>query len=142
MTVQRGRDMLVKIKTDMGDFTTVAGLRTKTLRFNARSVDITHSESAQAWRELLPGAGVKTAEISGSGVFRDASSDVLMREAFFNQAVEVFEFTIPDFGVLSGPFQITSLSFSGTYNGEASYEMSLASAGAPVFTMIENENQT
>ena len=67
MSAKLGRDMLVKIKNDQDAFIRLAGLRTKGLRFNARTVDVTHSESADAWRELLPGAGVKTAEISGEG---------------------------------------------------------------------------
>jgi len=136
MSAQRGRDMLVKIKKDNGTFVTIAGLRTKSLRLNARSVDITNSDSAEAWRELLPGAGVKSADISGAGVFRDAQSDALARAAFFEQSLETFQFIIPDFGIIEGPFQISTLSFSGTFNGEASYEIALSSAGAPSFTAI------
>lgn len=136
MSAQRGRDMLVKIRNESGDFVTIAGLRSKNLRLNARSVDITNSDSAEAWRELLPGAGVKSADISGSGVFRDAQSDALARTAFFEQSAEVFQFIIPDFGIIEGPFQISTLSFSGTFNGEASYEIALSSAGAPSFTAI------
>lgn len=136
MSAQSGRDMLVKIKKDTGAFITIAGLRTKSLRLNARSVDITNSDSAEAWRELLPGAGVKSAEISGAGVFRDAQSDALARTAFFEQSSETFQFIIPDFGIIEGPFQISTLSFSGTFNGEARYEIALSSAGAPSFTAM------
>ena len=57
MAAQSGRDMLVKIKNTEGDFITLAGLRSKTFRLNARAVDITNSDSAQGWKELLPGAG-------------------------------------------------------------------------------------
>lgn len=136
MSAQRGRDMLIKIKKDTGEYVTIAGLRSKNLRLNARSVDITNSDSAEAWRELLPGAGVKSAEISGAGVFRDAQSDALARTAFFEQSFETFQFIIPDFGIIEGSFQISTLSFSGTFNGEARYEIALSSAGAPRFTAI------
>jgi len=71
MSAQRGGDMLLKIKNNAGDYVTVAGLRTKTLRLNARPVDVTDTAS-EGWKELLPGAGMRTAEISGNGVFRDA----------------------------------------------------------------------
>ena len=67
MSAQAGRNLLIKIKNESDDFITLAGLRTKTLRFNARSVDVTDSESLDAWRELLPGAGTKSVEISGAG---------------------------------------------------------------------------
>jgi len=43
---------------------------------------------------------------------------------------------IPDFGVVEGPFMITSLEYSGSHNGEAAYEVSLASGGALSFTAL------
>ena len=57
MTAQKGKDLLVKIAGG-GGYTTVAGLRTRRLAFNAETVDITHAESANRWRELLDGAGI------------------------------------------------------------------------------------
>ena len=102
MAAQNGRDMLVKIKNEAGDFVTLAGLRRKAFRLNAQAVDITHSESVDGWKELLPGAGVKSAEISGAGVFRDAESDALARTAFFEQSVETYRFIIPNFGIVEG----------------------------------------
>ena len=136
MAAQNGRDMLVKIKTDTGEFVTLAGLRTKAFRLNARAVDVTDSGSVQGWKELLPGAGVKSAEISGAGVFRDMASDALARTAFFEQSVETYHFIIPDFGVVEGPFLVASLSYAGSYQGEASYELTLISAGVPTFSAI------
>ncbi len=135
MTAQRGRDVLVKINDGDG-FTTVAGLRTKALNFNTRTVDITHSDSVNAWRELLPGAGVKTAEISGTGIFLDSVSDQLVRGAFFEQSIPEFQVTIPDFGILTGMFQVSSLNYAGNYQGEANYEITLTSAGTLSFDAI------
>ena len=136
MVAQNGRDMLVKIKNEAGDYVTMAGLRSKAFRLNAQTVDITNTDSAQGWKELLPEAGVKSAEISGAGVFRDAESDVLARTAFFEQSVETYRFILPDFGVVEGPFLLTSLSYAGTYQGEATYELTLMSAGAPSFSAL------
>src|SRR3954469_7120239 len=79
MAAQKGKDLLVKI-FDGTSFVTVAGLRTRRLSFNAETVDITHAESAGQWRELLAGAGIKRASISGRGLFKDASTDALMRQ--------------------------------------------------------------
>jgi len=136
MAAQNGRDMLVKVKNSAGDFVTLAGLRSKAFRLNAQAVDITNTDSAQGWKELLPGAGVKSAEISGAGVFRDTESDALARTAFFEQSVELYRFILPDFGVVEGPFLLTSLSYAGTYQGEATYELTLMSAGVPNFSAI------
>ncbi|WP_409433485.1 phage major tail protein, TP901-1 family [Litorimonas sp. RW-G-Af-16] len=133
MAAQRGSDMLLKIKNDAGDYVTVAGLRTKNFRLNSRPVDITDTGSVDGWKELLPGAGTKSVEISGAGVFRDGASDALMRQAFFEQSVIECQCIIPDFGTLTGPFILSALSYSGTYQGEASFDVSLVSAGVPQF---------
>jgi TP901-1 family phage major tail protein len=73
MTAQKGKDLLLKVASDgAGSFATVAGLRARTLAFNAAAVDITDQESAGHWRELLEGAGIKTARVAGSCIFKDA----------------------------------------------------------------------
>ena len=86
--------------------------------------------------ELLAGAGVKSAQISGSGVFRDANSDERARQIFFDAEMPNFQVVIPGFGIVQGPFQITAIEYSGNHNGEATYEMSFASAGLLTFTAI------
>ena len=55
---------------------------------------------------------------------------------FFDGEVPEFQVIIPDFGVVQGPFQITAIEYAGSHNGEASYELSLASAGALTFTAL------
>jgi len=135
MAAQKGKDLLVKID-DSGSFVTVAGLRSRRLAFNAETVDITHAESAGRWRELLEGAGIKRASIAGRGLFKDAATDALMRQTFFDGAVVSYQIVIPDFGTIEGPLQITSLEFAGDHNGEVTYELALESAGALTFTAI------
>jgi TP901-1 family phage major tail protein len=132
MTAQKGRDLLVKIADGAG-YTTVAGLRTRRLAFNAETVDVTHAESANRWRELLDGAGVRRAAVSGRGLFKDASSDALMRQTFFDGGIASYQIVIPSFGTVQGPFQITSLEFAGEHDGEVTYEMALESAGELTF---------
>ena len=137
MAVQNGKDLLIKLDlTGGGQFQTVAGLRATRISFNAETVDVTSLESAGGWRELLAGAGVKSASISGSGVFRDADTDERARAIFFGGEMPDFQVIIPNFGVVEGPFQITGIDYAGSHNGEASYEMTLASAGALSFTAL------
>ena len=119
-----------------GQFSTVAGLRATRISFNAETVDVTSLESQGGWRELLGGAGVKSASISGSGVFRDAGTDERARQVFFDGEVPRFQVIIPDFGKVVGRFQITGLEYAGSHNGEATYELSLASAGALDFQAL------
>jgi TP901-1 family phage major tail protein len=96
-------------------------------------VDVTHAESANRWRELLDGAGVRRAAVSGRGLFKDASSDALMRQTFFDGGIASYQIVIPSFGTVQGPFQITSLEFAGEHDGEVTYEMALESAGELTF---------
>jgi TP901-1 family phage major tail protein len=137
MVAQKGKDLLIKIDMDgSGTFETVAGLRASRITFNADTVDVTNLDSQGGWRELLGGAGVRSAAISGSGVFRDEYTDERARQIFFDGDIPQFQVIIPDFGVIEGAFQITSLEYSGQHDGEAAYELSLASAGALDFTVI------
>ncbi len=135
MAAQNGKDLLIKVDI-LGDgtFETLAGLRATRLSFNAESVDVTTLESQGGWRELLSGAGVKSAAISGSGVFKDANTDERARQLFFDGEISSFQVIIPDFGTVEGAFQVTSLEYAGSYNGEATYELALASAGALTFS--------
>ncbi|ABD54556.1 phage major tail protein, TP901-1 family [Jannaschia sp. CCS1] len=137
MTAQNGKDLLVKVDMDgNGVFETMAGLRATRLSFNSENVDVTSLESTGGWRELLGGAGVKSASISGSGIFRDAATDARARSIFFDGVIPDFQVVIPDFGVVEGAFQISSIEYAGTHDGEATYEISMASAGALTFTTI------
>jgi len=137
MAVQNGKDLLIKVDmTGDGSFQTIAGLRASRISFNAETVDVTSLESSGGWRELLAGAGGKSAAISGSGVFRDAATDARARQIFFSGEIPAFQVIIPDFGIIEGPFQLSSLEYSGSYNGEAGYEMALNSAGALLFTVL------
>ncbi len=136
MAVQSGKDLLIKLDlTGDGTFQTIAGLRATRISFNAETVDATSMESG-GWRELLAGAGVRSASISGSGVFRDAATDERARAIFFNGEMPNFQVVIPDFGVVEGAFQIASIEYAGSHNGEASYELSLASAGVLTFVAL------
>jgi TP901-1 family phage major tail protein len=136
MAAQAGKDMLLKISDGAGGFVTVAGLRARTIALNARTVDVTDADSAGRWRELLAGAGVRSAAVSGTGVFRDAASDALIREAFFSQAARTWRLIVPDFGTLEGPFLVAALEYAGEHEGEASFALSLASAGEVTFGAV------
>jgi TP901-1 family phage major tail protein len=135
MTAQKGKDLLLKIDTNgAGSFATVAGLRSRQIAFNAETVDVTDAESSGRWRELLAGAGVKRASVAGSGIFKDASSDATVRQVFFDGTIRDWQVIVPDFGTLSGPFQLSALEYSGDHDGELAYELALESAGAIAFT--------
>lgn len=136
MPAQKGKDLLIKIHDGAGAFVTVAGLRAREIAFNAESVDVTHSESADRWRELLAGAGMRRAGITGSGVFKDEASDALVRQVFFEGAIRPYQVIVPDFGRIEGPFQITGLEYRGDHAAEVTFDIALESAGALTFTAL------
>jgi TP901-1 family phage major tail protein len=137
MTAQKGKDLLLKLdQTGAGVFVTVAGLRTKSLSLNADTIDITHAESLGQWRELLDGAGVRRARLTGSGIFKDAASDALVRQYLFAGTIRAWQIVVPNFGVIAGPFQITSLEFAGRHDGEVTFDIALDSAGELTFTPL------
>ncbi len=137
MTAQKGRDLLLKVdSTGTGVYQTVAGLRAHTLSFNAEAVDATSQESVGAWRELLAGAGLKSASVKGQGIFKDAASDATLRSYVFNGTIRKYQIVLPDFGVIEGLFQITALEFSSRHDAEVTFDMALESAADLTFTVI------
>lgn len=136
MSAQKGKDLLIKADDGSGALVAVAGLRTRQLVLNAEIVDVTNADSAGRWRELLGGAGMRRAAVAGAGVFRDAASDARIRQVFFDGTVQAFQVVVPDFGTITGPFQVTSLEYRGDHAGEVTFEMTLESAGALVFQAL------
>ena len=135
MAAQKGKDLLLKMH-DGSSYVTVAGLRSRRIAFNAETVDITHAESAGRWRELLDGAGIKRAGVSGRGLFKDAATDALMRQTFFDGAVKNCQVVIPDFGTVTGPFQITALEIAAEHDREVTFDLTLESAGEIAFAAL------
>ena len=133
MAAQRGKDILLKTARDDATFETCAGLRTKRIAFNAETVDVTDADAAGRWRQLLAGSGVQRASVSGSGIFKDAASDALIRRIFFEGEIRDWQIVLPDFGTISGPFQIVALEYGGNHDAEVTFEIALESAGLMTF---------
>tara|TARA_A100001201_G_scaffold115772_2_gene99448 strand:- start:2920 stop:3324 length:405 start_codon:yes stop_codon:yes gene_type:complete len=131
MAAQKGSAVLMKIAVS-GTQTTIGGLRSSSITLNDEMVDITNKDSSNA-RILLPNGGIQTVTISGSGVFTDSAAEVALRTAFGGSSLLACSFIIPDLGTYSGNFQITSLEYSGEYNGEATYSVTAESGGAVSF---------
>jgi predicted secreted protein len=133
MSGQRGRDLLLKIADGAGGFVTLAGIRTSRIQLSAGNQLAPCLRAFGACGVNRAGAGVKTARVSGRGVFKDAASDAQMRAIFFAGEVAIWRLIMPGFGQFQGPFQITELTWSGDHDGEAEFSVSLESAGLLVF---------
>ncbi len=136
MSGQKGRDLILKIADGASSFITLAGLRTTRLQLTAGLVDGTSADSEDAWRELIAGAGLRSAQISGRGLFKDAASDARMRAVFFESAAPLWQCVLPHFGTIEGAFRIRDLAWSGAHDGEAEFSVTLESAGPLTFTVL------
>ena len=131
MAAQPGRDLLIKLDPDgTGGFQTVAGLRTRRLSLSSGAVDATAADSPGGWRELLGGAGIRKASVTGSGIFRDAAADALVRAAFLDGTLRAWQVVVPGFCTITGPFLLAGLDYAGTHDGEVTFDIALESAGA------------
>lgn len=135
MAKQPGRLVLIKADTSgTGTFTTIGGARTKSLSINSEQVDVTSSDSADQWRELLEGAGVKSMAMSLSGVFEDDAAFSTVLGYALNGTIMEWQYIFPGLGTFEGMFQIASAELGGEYNAESNYSWSLESAGLITFT--------
>jgi len=132
MAAQKGKEILIK-RYNGTTYDTVGGLRSKSFTLNKETVDITDSDSSSQWRELLAGAGVKSLSVSGSGVFKDSTAEGLVRSDFFADTLSTYQLVVPGLGTFSGTFDIPSIEYSGEYNAEAQFSLTLESAGAITF---------
>jgi TP901-1 family phage major tail protein len=59
-----------------------------------------------------------------------------MREAFFAQSQAGWQVIVPGFGQFEGAFLIAALEYAGQHDGEASFALTLASAGEVSFVAL------
>ena len=137
MAVQKGSALLVKVGNagSPETFTTIAGLRDTSISINAETIDVTNKDSARV-RTLLADAGIKSFSISGSGVFTDAASEQLILTNFSATTFLNYQFLVPSYNTFTGSFQVTSIEYSGSYNGEVTYSMSFESASAVTIATV------
>jgi TP901-1 family phage major tail protein len=134
MAAQSGHAMVLSVTNAGASYEVVAGIRSTNITLNAETVDITNADSTNKWRELLDTAGILSATISGSGVFKDAAADVTMKNWFVAGSLKNWKILVPAFGDFAGSFKIASLEYSADYNDAVQFSITLESAGEITFT--------
>ena len=132
MAAQMGKALLLKINIS-GTMTTIGGMRSTSMTLNDEMVDITNKDSGSQ-RTLLPAGGILSMSISASGVFTDSTAETTLRGKYGSSTFESYNIIVPDLGTYAGTFMLTSLEYSGEYNGEATYSLTLESSGAVTFS--------
>ena len=131
MAAEKGSAFLLKIGDgeDPVGYSTIAGLRTTQLSVNGEPVAITNKDSG-GWRELLSGAGVRSVSVSGAGVFTGSDAELRVKNHALGGVIDAYELSFEGGDRMRGDFLVTRLDYSGDYNGERSYTVSLESSGA------------
>lgn len=134
MAAEKGRAFVLKIGdgATVEAFTTVGGMRTTGVTINGESVDVSDKDTA-GWRELLEGAGLKSASVSGSGVFKNTASEATVRTAVLNQTIDNYEIVFESGDKFTGAFLPNKLEYTGEYNGARQYSLNLESSGAVTY---------
>lgn len=137
MSAEGGKDFLLKKEdpANPGTFITVGGLRSKSISINNEAIDVTEHASNQ-FRELLDTCGIRSFDVSGSGVFTDA---VTHKEAItdaVNGTLRKYQVVDTFTGGLTfeGLYKLTSFERAGEYNAEQTFSLSLASSGEVTVT--------
>jgi TP901-1 family phage major tail protein len=133
MAAEKGSAFLLKIGNGGNPplFATVAGMRTTQMSVNGEAVNVT-SKDAGAWRELLSGAGVRSVSVAAGGIFTGSAAEVRVKTNALSGTLDDYELSFESGERMRGRFLVTRLDYSGDYNGERNYTLSLESSGPVV----------
>lgn len=110
-------------------FRTLGGLRSKEFSFSAEAIDVTNVDSNE-WKSTLDASGIRSASVSGSGVYTSEAVFVEFRTDFLNNALTcILLLDAKTKELYEGCFKISELSVSGDYDAEGQYSMSAESSG-------------
>lgn len=122
-----GRNLIIKIG---GTPATIASVRSKSVAINNERLDTTNDDSA-GWQEGLTVAGLRSVEITVSGL---VDGTVLRSLAYGATPIEDIEVTFPDTATLAGSFFISGYTESGEHDGVTEFEATFASNEEPTYT--------
>lgn len=135
MAAQAARLMALYLDTTgAGAFSAIAGMRAKSVKLDSEFVDVTNADSVNQWREGLANAGVKSIEMTGSGVFLDDTPQATMISVALLNVIRNWKMIHPNLGTFLGPFYVSAFEFSGDYNGAIDFNITLMSSGEVTFT--------
>ena len=114
-----------------GDFEVIGGVQEKGLEMTATEIDITNNSSSEN-REILDGHGVKSHQITFSGILQNADLHKALENNFLNQKLRWFRIIQTDNGnrKYTSKYKITSFSTTGTHDGAITFNATLMSSGA------------
>jgi TP901-1 family phage major tail protein len=133
MAAEKGSAFLLKVGNGGNPpvFAIVAGMRTTQMSINGEPVNVTSKDSG-GWRELLSGAGIRSVSVSASGIFTGSASENRVKGNALAGLLDDYELSFESGERMRGRFLVSRLDYSGDYNGERNYALSLESSGEVV----------
>jgi TP901-1 family phage major tail protein len=133
MPAQKGSAFLLKISNGGAPavYQTVAGLRTTQMSISGDPV-VTTTKDSGGWREMLSGAGVRSVSVSAAGIFLGSAAEAQVRANAMAGTLDDYELSFEGGEKLRGRFLVQKLDYSGDFNGERNYTLSLESSGQVV----------
>ena len=123
--MKAGKGSAFLLKTSNGaeppSYTTVAGLRTTRMSINASPIPLDGSED-------FKGALVSVS-VAGNGVFTGHAAEARIKASALSGGLDDYELSFESGERMRGSFLITRIDYSGDFNGERTYTISLESAG-------------
>lgn len=132
---EKGREILISVN-DAGVWKTVGCMRTQSISINNEEVDISSTCSLEEWRTLLEGAGIRTANMTGNGMFSSGEGQTYMVNAALTGSIEEMRMFVPGLGTFQGDYLPATVEVTGEYNGAVQFNGSFSSAGQIVFTAV------
>lgn len=123
-----GRNLIIKIGSPTA--TAIASVRSKSVAINNERLDTTNDDS-DGWQEGLSVAGLRSVEITVSGL---VDGDTLRGTAYGATPIEDIEVLFPDTATLAGSFFISGYTESGEHDGATEFEATFASNEEPTYT--------
>jgi len=133
-TAYKGRSGTLQISANGGStFTTIGGVRTKTVAVNNNPVDITN-DGSNGFREMLADGGTQGVDISFDGVVvNDTAYETLLSQAHDRTAI-YWKFNFADAGVITAKFVVGSISYGAAHDNAQTFSISAMSSGTVTFT--------
>jgi TP901-1 family phage major tail protein len=133
MAAEKGSAFLLKVGDGASPpaYRTVAGMRTTQMSVNGEAVNVTSKDSG-GWRELLSGAGVRSVSVAASGIFTGTDAEGRLKANALAGVLDDYELSFESGERMRGRFLLVRLDYSGDYNGERNYALSLESSGPVV----------
>lgn len=130
MAAGAGRDVVIE-----KNGTAIAGARTTALTWNGEPIDITDQASGSPRVFLADVLATDTLEISVSGV----EKGTVLRAAALSgtdgdKHMADIEFNFADGATLTGTFILTSWTYTGEYEGAATFDATFRRSGAGTYT--------